>query len=63
MQPITSSDHVCKTYNNFINSCLRFQTSEKKEKMLIPCIYIKPNGNNEKSFNGKIMLSVVVKVF
>ena len=30
IQAIKSSDHVCKTYRNIINSCCRFKTIGKK---------------------------------
>ena len=51
-----SFDHICETYNKIISS--RFQIIEKKGKMLLPCIYIKPDENIKKSFNGKIKVSV-----
>ena len=58
IKAIKSSDHVCETYSNTINSCSRFQIIGKKGEMLFPCIYIKPDDDIKKLFNGKIKVSV-----
>ena len=58
IKAIKSSDHVCETYSNIINSCSRFQIIGKKGEMLFPCIYIKPDDDIKKLFNGKIKVSV-----
>ena len=58
IQAIKSSDHVCKTYNNIINHVPDSKLSEKRGKTLLPCIYIKLDGNIKKSFIGKIKVSV-----
>ena len=57
IQAIKSYNDVCETYK-IKNSCSRFQIIGKKGKMLLPCIYIKPDDNIKKSFNGKIKFSV-----
>ena len=37
---------------------LRIPNYQKRGKMLLPCVYIKPNGDIKKSFNEKIKVSV-----
>ena len=54
IQAIKSSDQECLTYINIINSCSRFQIASKKRKMLLPCIYMKPDDDIKKSVNGKM---------
>ena len=53
IQAIKRSDHVCETYSSIINSC-----SRKMGKILLSCIYIKPDDDIKKSFNEKIKVSV-----
>ena len=54
IQAIKGSHHVWETYSNIINSCSRLQTTGRKEKMLLPCMYI----YIKTPFNGKIKVSV-----
>ena len=51
---IKSSDHICGRYSNIMNSFPDSNLSEKRENILLPCIYIKPDGDMKKSFNEKI---------
>ena len=55
---IKSSDHICGRYSNIMNSFPDSNLSEKRENILLPCIYIKPDDDMKKSFNEKIKVIV-----
>ena len=66
LESIKNSDYMCKTYNNVLNTCTRFQMVKRIGEKLLPRIYIREDDAVKKSsFNGKFKVSVrkLIKLF
>ena len=65
LESIKNSDYMCKTYNNVLNTCTRFQMVKRIGEKLLPRIYIRDDAVKKSSFNGKFKVSVrkLIKLF
>ena len=66
LESIKNYGYMCKTYNNVLNTCTRFQMVRRIGEKLLPRIYIREDDAVKKSsFNGKFKVSVrkLIKLF
>ena len=68
LESIKNSDYMCKTYNNVLDTCTRFQMVKRIEEKLLPRIYIREDdavNGMLSSFNGKFKVGVrkLIKLF